>query len=288
MQHTPVKAQSEGCFSLKNMCVINTPLQYHSDLGLWIKHEEKCCPTGPHFSKTRGVFAHIAKRRESIIGVLDTSHSQGGWAVAQACKLLNKQCHLWYPLRKHELRVPYKPQQQAAFELGAELHPLQAGRSAILYHTAKRELNKLTRGGGYMMPNALKLLESVDETALEFARTEIPFGLETILVSASSGTIAAGVQRAITNSGWPGSLVVHMGYSRSTATLQNYMQKMSGIAFGAPPKFVDEGYGYADAVKDFDLPLSFLCNSFYDRKALAWWVREGKNSCGKTLFWNIG
>ena len=84
------------------MCVINTPLNYFPEFGLWVKREDLCCPGGPNFSKTRGVFAHVCKRTETVIGVLDTAHSQGGWAVARDCSLLDKQCLLFYPIRKSE------------------------------------------------------------------------------------------------------------------------------------------------------------------------------------------
>ena len=173
------------------MIVINTPLEHHPDWGLWVKREDLSCPGGPNFSKTRGVFAHIKARPESVIGVLDTAHSQGGWAVAKACRLLNKGCILFYPVRKREHNQPLKPQQLAAKELGADLVRMKAGRSAVLYHGAK----KCLKPTAYMMPNALKLPESVEETALEFARTKLPPDLQTIVVPASSGTIAAGVLR---------------------------------------------------------------------------------------------
>src|SRR5262249_34387357 len=154
---------------------LGTPVEHHPELGLWVKREDLCCPGGPNFSKTRGVYAHVAKRPEGVIGVLDTHHSQGGWAVARACAALNKHCVLFYPVRKADRNLLYtgmkptqdpvwgewgdilRPQQVAAFNLGAGLVPLAAGRSAVLYHRAKSALSE--ERGSYMMPNALKLPE---------------------------------------------------------------------------------------------------------------------------------
>lgn len=264
------------------MCVPNTPVTHHPELGLYVKHEEECCPGGPNFSKTRGVFARVASRPEQIIGVLDTSHSQGGWAVAKACSLLGKQCVLFYPVRKHHEFDPLQPQQQAAQKLGAKLVELPAGRSAILYHRAK----KLLSSDGYLMPNALKLLESVDETAAEFKRTTIP-KVKTIVVSASSGTIAAGVCRGAHLVDWRGRMIVHMGYSRPQAAVRRYIEEVARVPSSAVT-FVDEGYSYADKARPgVDPP--FPCNSYYDLKAYRW-ICANRTALGddNIWFWNIG
>jgi hypothetical protein len=286
------------------MCVPNTPVGDHiSDWGLFVKHEEKCCPVGPHFSKTRGVFAHIQKRPESVIGVLDTAHSQGGWAVAQACKLLNKHCVLYYPVRRADkatgldwdptgrgtwgdaLREP----QLEAERLGASLVPLEAGRSAILYHRAKKDLANEVGPDSYFMPNALKLQETITETVAEFQRTDLP-NVGTIVVSASSATIAAGVILGAHIEKWDGTVVVHMGYSRPARAVLAYIFGMIGLL---PPflrlkiVIVDEGYGYADEARSGLTP-PFPCNKFYDLKALRWWMSVGRARYKKALLWNIG
>lgn len=288
-----------------HMCVNNTPVEHYPELGLYVKREDLCCPSGPHFSKTRGVYAHVAERPEEIIGVLDTAHSQGGWAVAAACKLLNKHCVVYYPVRKADQDTTIgwdpigkglwgdvlKPQQIAAQELGASLLPLQAGRSAVLYHQAKKDLwDETELGSSYMMPNALKLPEMVSETVAEFRRTKLP-DVSTILVSASSATIAAGVILGAELSDWEGTIIVHMGYSRPDAAVRNYIRKMTGIGEliqKVSVRIVDEGYAYADVAKPGPAP-SFPCNEFYDLKAFRWWLKTGRYTYHKrALFWNIG
>lgn len=277
------------------MCVERTPVEHYPDLGLWVKREDLCCPSGPHFSKTRGVYAHIKNRPEKVIGCLDTSHSQGGWATAQACRLLGKECRVYYPVTKkqREEGFPVAPQQAAARDLGADLIPLQAGRSAVLYHSAKKHLANCC-AETYMMPNALKLPEMIDETIDEVLRTPLP-PVELVIISASSGTIAGGVWKGMWQLGFEGTVIVHQGYSRPEPVIRKYMTKM---AFGerAPLdgevklEFVDEGYAYGDLSRGTEVP-PFPSNKFYDRKAFHWWVRErreGKFDGVEALLWNVG
>lgn len=263
------------------MVVEGTPVEYLPDLGLWVKREDLCCPLGPHFSKTRGVYRRALSSPEKLIGVLDTSHSQGGWAVARACALLGKQCMLFYPERKSEIGFPLKPQQQAARDLGAILVPLPAGRSAVLYHRAKAQVEAK---GGYMFPNALKLWETVQETKLEFLRTKLP-KVDRILISASSGTIASGLIHGAYEARWKGQITVHMGYSRPSNAVKAYLNKMSGAPLDRV-EIIDEGYAYVDEANSGPNP-SFPCNSFYDLKAFRWWAQSDSPK-DSTLLWNVG
>ncbi|MDB5177570.1 MAG: hypothetical protein JWN75_1238 [Candidatus Saccharibacteria bacterium] len=290
----------------------NTPIEYHSEVKLWVKREDLSCD-GPRFSKTRGVLAHIAARPERMIGVLDTFHSQGGWAVARACAELGRECHLWYPVYKADDPQTVRPQQMEAMKLGAILYPLPAGRSAILYHTAKKQLLGAVEARqveasvfGYMMPNALKLPESVSETAAELVRSHVEgppdatsssggvnyHRMDNVLVSCSSGTIAAGVLKGLAEIGWSGNLILHMGYDRSEDALIDYLFDMSGVTpFGPGSSIVlqtvNERYSYKDeAPRGASAP--FPCNSHYDLKAYDWWQRNHQFYAGETLLWNIG
>lgn len=283
-------------FLTTQMCVVGTPLEHHPDLGLHVKREDLCCPGGPNFSKTRGVWQHVRSRPEPTIGVLDTSHSQGGWAVARACSLLGKQCVVFFPVRKGQHSDVFPPQQEAALNLGANLEPLRAGRSAILYHWARKH-PAMPAGASYLMPNALKLPETVAETAAEVGRTDLPPGLHTVIVPASSGTIAAGVLAGLMVAGWSGTLVVHMGYHRSVEAIQGYIQKCVGHYFANSVRlmggghikvaYVDEGYDYRDAARPGSDP-PWPCNQFYDLKSFRWWLRDGRSQLGEALFWNVG
>jgi hypothetical protein len=272
--------------------IVSTPLEDHlSKYGLLVKREDLCCPhPGPPFSKMRGVIAHVASRPEEVIGVLDTAHSQAGWAVAYACSLLDKECINFYPVYKGKEFEPLQRQQQMARTLGARLVDLPAARSAILFHRAKKHLTRATNKPSYMMPNALKLDETVAETAEEFRRTFEAHGKligdKPILVPASSGTIAAGVDRGLNNLGLANLIIVHMGYSRSAGAMASYIHKMSK-AGDLAIRFIDEGYQYKDEAYYGPTP-PWPCDKFYDLKAFRWWMAKGRQELGEAVLWNIG
>lgn len=264
----------------------NTPIEIYTIQGckILVKREDLSSPPpGPPFSKMRGVVAHIRNRSEQVIGVLDTFHSQGGWAVAQACAELGRRAIVYYPVYKGETGL--REFQQRALELGAELKSLPAGRSAVLYHAARRSLMAAT--AAYMMPNALKLWETVEETAKEVAYVPEHLVRGTWVVSASSATLAAGVMAGLSKSSARPRIIVHLGYSRPESAVRHYVSRYFGI-FRSQPAFdlVDEGYAYKDAVKEMEAP--FPCNPYYDRKALKWILNNYDCLNKPVLFWNVG
>jgi 1-aminocyclopropane-1-carboxylate deaminase/D-cysteine desulfhydrase-like pyridoxal-dependent ACC family enzyme len=267
----------------------NTPVEWHADLGLWVKREDQACKKpGPQFSKTRGVFAHVAKKVKegvTLFGALDTYHSQAGHAVARACNLLGARCLVFYPEYKRE-PGPRAPQRRAV-EQGAALFPLKAGRSAILFHQARRETEAK---GGYMMPNALKLDESVEETAKEVRGEAL--SADVVLIPASSATIAAGVISGFEKAGRLGDIevVVHLGYTRSLDAVRGYLLTKTGVK---PEDYnlriVNEGFAYKDKARIIhDLP--FPCNHYYDMKTMDWWLGMARQQYPnkRVLFWNVG
>lgn len=265
----------------------NTPVEHYPEFDLWVKREDlSCLPPGPPFSKTRGVFAHIASRPEPVIGVLDTFHSQAGHAVARACEILGKTCINFYPHYKADAGKELRPPQKASAALGAVLEPLPAGRSCILYHAARKQTEAR---GGYMMPNALKLAESVTETAKEVA-TVLGKGIDQVILPCSSGTIAAGVIKGFEEAGEAPTYVLHLGYSRSIDALERYLIEASGLRYNLDLlrerfRFVDEGYQYKDKARPGEDP-PWPCNAYYDLKAFRWWVKYGEGQ--DALLWNIG
>lgn len=280
----------KGKLTAKGMLRIGTPTEdWSKEFGLFVKREDLSCPEpGPPFSKTRGVFARVKVREEKIIGVLDTAHSQAGHAVARACQILGKKCLNFYPVYKKE-GTPTKeghklrPAQQSALDLGARMKPLQAGRSCILFHAAKKRTEAI---GGYMMPNALKLEESVGETAKEVDRATTNTDFSQIIIPISSGTIAAGVIKGFLDKGWEGKFLIHMGYSRSHEEVVRYLENQSGHS-NINLVLIDEGFSYKDKAKGSVIP-PWPCNVYYDLKAFQWWYGHREDFEGETLFWNIG
>jgi len=271
----------------------STPIMTYSiqNRTIYVKREDFCID-GPAFSKMRGVMSHLLNRPEKTIGVLDTYHSKAGWGVSMICKELKKQCIVFYPEYKNDKQLRYN--QAMAFGEGAKLIPLQAGRSCILYHQAKKWLQNNCKENFYMMPNALKLQESIDETAKQV--WSIPkefFSNTTWIISISSGTIAAGVIKGIlqyiSNTNFCNEIPIylHEGYSRPKNSVLNYIEKsVSLLVRGLNIQIIDEGYQYKDAIK---CECPFPCNPYYDKKAWNWLINNLQNIKTKNiLFWNIG
>jgi len=261
-----------------NPCVNNTPVERIGE-ALWVKREDLCCPGGPDFSKMRGVYAHLAKRPESVIGVLDSYHSQAGHAVARAGALLGKRVINFYPDFKREPGP--RPQQLRALACGAVLWSLPAGMSAVLWHQARKHLP----AGAYMMPNGLQLPESIAETRAEVIRTGFPVEFNTVVIAASSGTIAQGVVEGFLDRPEaliyrPPRFIIHMGYSRAHEPMRAKFPTAANV------ELVDEGYAYKDKAKA-GYPAPFPCNEYYDLKAWNWLVSTSLLT-NNTLFWNIG
>lgn len=270
----------------------NTPIEQHVVNGkpLWVKREDLCCEApGPSFSKMRGVVAHIQRRDNPVIGVLDTFHSQAGWGVAYAGQLLGRQVVNYWPRYKADPPdgLPRQQQKNAA-ALGAEMVAIPAGRSAILYHRARKHLRDYYGRSAYMVPNALKILESTEENAKEAERTApqlIELGIEAVLLSVSSGTVASGVIRGLRLGGWCGVFILHMGYSRSPEALLNYIGGRAGEDILFSYEVVNENYRYTESVDCTHL-VGFPCHPYYDAKALLWWANSDRKK--PTLLWNVG
>lgn len=282
--------------------VNNTPVEQHDLHGrrVWVKREDLCAPyPGPAFSKTRGVWAHIAAREEPVIGVLDTLHSKAGWCVSYLGALQHKKVVNYWPRFKADPPLGLvRPQQIEAHNQGATMVAVKAGRSAILYHTAKKHLREAYGADGYLMPNALKLPESITENAAEAERTAEHLPRDAVLViSISSGTVASGVLKGLASAGLLGNyrVVLHMGYSRPEEAARAYIETMSGLKLNPElVQIVDESYGYADtAPKGSSAP--FPCNPHYDLKAWNWLSKVMIYATDKApfegrpvVFWNIG
>jgi 1-aminocyclopropane-1-carboxylate deaminase/D-cysteine desulfhydrase-like pyridoxal-dependent ACC family enzyme len=267
-----------------------TPIEKYN--GIYVKREDLCClPPGPPFSKVRGVVEHIRARPEKIFGCLDTFHSQAGVGVAWACKNLHRKCVNFYPVYKAEAEGVLRENQQKALRLGAVMVPLQAGRSAILFHRARKLLEEQFPGA-YMMPNALKLPESVEATAREVERSAEQIRRikpDQVVVSISSGTIAAGVVLGLSRLKLRKvpTIWLHEGYSRSEDAVRAYLNKMVGNDIDREFQviIVDEKYAYKDTAPR-KVAVPFPSNEFYDKKAWCW-LQEAKLT-GNVLMWNVG
>lgn len=275
----------------------NTPVLSYDLNGrtILVKREDLCSPApGPGFSKTRGVWAHIRNRPEPVIGVLDTLHSKAGWCVSQLGTALGKKVVNYWPRYKSDPADGFpREQQRFSSSFGAEMVALPAGRSFILYHKARADLQARFGQDGYMMPNALKLPESVTENAAETMRT-LPLLPDrfNLVVSISSGTVAAGVLRGLGEAKMLDRVTVwlHSGYDRPDGAVREYVQEKAQMTERGirNVRIVREGYNYADRAPA-TARAPFPCNPYYDLKAWHW---MGQNlhllDDQPTVFWNIG
>lgn len=263
-----------------------TPVEVHHVDGrpVYVKREDECVGEA-RFSKLRGVHSHLLKIEAPHVAVLDTFHSKAGWGTAYIGGALGKRVTVFFPVYRGETRL--REPQHRARRLGATLVPFPAGRSCILYHRAKREVEERHGADGYLLPNGLKLVETVEETATEVETVDPNLRRgATWVVSVSSGTIAAGVVRGLSELGADVELVLHMGYSRSEAGLLGYIEDKAGQpGDGVRLRVVDEGFDYKDAVK---VRCPFPCNPYYDLKAWRWIVRNRASLGDRVVFWNIG
>jgi len=263
---------------------------------IWVKREDLCCPfPGPSFSKIRGLEQAIVQLRNrpmippTRFAGLDTCHSKAGWGIAYVCKHYNIPCTIYYPVYKGEIELRYF--QKKCEELGAELVPMPATRSAILYHRCKKDfLEKYPQG--HFLPNGLKLKQTVKETSdelIKYTPKELLSKNAVWVVSVSSGTIAAGVILGLTELEYKGTIILHMGYSRSRKGLRDYLMKITdGHMNPWQIMLMDDGYEYRDAV---ELRCPFPCNPYYDLKAWKW-LKENIGTIlfekSPIVFWNIG
>lgn len=272
---------------------INTPWEQYD--GLWVKREDlSAIPPGPSFSKIRGVEKRLMATqagpfKKTSIGVVDSRHSKAGWGVSYLCQHYGIPCVVYYPILKSDTGL--RAYQKKCQEFGAELRGLPATMSAVLFNQAKKDFYEKDPTG-YMMPNGLKLIESVEGTARELADSTPPELLtddKVWVVSISSGTIGAGVLWGLVQSNFRGRLIFHFGYDRSEKGLWDYLERLLPSSVlssrGFALEFVNEGYEYKDAVS---IHVPFPCNPYYDRKAYKWIIEHLDYNSGNVVFWNIG
>lgn len=272
---------------------------------VWVRREDLCAalPGSPDFSKLRGIEEHLLRTRPARVGVLDSIHSKAGWGVAWVGSHIGLPVDVYYPVTVREGGVdghPVRPFQKHARDLGATLHPLPAGMSAVLWHQARADFMKTYREGEFL-PNGLQFPEAVEATCAQLAGdpsrpmmvSEQMLRRDAMwVVSASSGNIASGLLKGLALCGFQGTLVVHMGYSRSQDSLMERIHSRAGLWQGAiNVVLVDEGWEYAQDASGF---APFPCNPYYDLKAWQWLASEKglamqcRVGANTVVFWNIG
>lgn len=271
-----------------SLVISSTPWEsYEIDgIPIWVKREDLSCPhPGPSFSKIRGIEKVIQSQLRGVcppeaVGVVDTVHSKAGWGVSYICYALGVPCWVFYPLKKSDDIASPRVFQRMAKSFGAEIIPLPATKSSVLFYQA-RKIFYAHYPLGFMMPNGLQLYDTILQTSREVSLSPPDLLCGSWVVSVSSGTIGCGVVMGLSQLGFGGKLFFHFGFSRSEEVMKQKVKKYGNVNV----VMIDEGYQYADAVK---FPCPFPCNPYYDRKAWKWLVKNIKDLEPPVIFWNIG
>ncbi len=262
----------------------STPIEVYE--GIYVKRDDLCCDD-PSTAKIRGLYRFVEQRRSfSVFGLLDGRHSRNGWALAKVCQALGKKARVYWPQRVSETYEARGPTRDAAARLGAETVGVQAGRSAVVYATARRDLAEVY-GNSCMVPNAVKIAETVDAHVEEIAsqREELlSIAPETLVMSCGSGTIAAGVLSGLFRIGLIPEVHLVLGYGQEEKRLRRYLGSYTQFPqMGI--KVLDGGYAYGSKE---EVDVAFPCCEYYEAKAWSWLMSNRDSLPEPILFWNSG
>lgn len=265
----------------------DTSIEKYEDI--FVKREDLCFTRVnglelPPLAKLRGaefLLRRLKKEGYKTIGVFDTRVSKAGWGIAGICSYLGLRCRSYFPLLKNQKR--FKDQQYMASLFGAKLVAIPAGRTAILYSIAKKDLARIK--DSYMLPLGLVCIETVQEVA-KIAGKIPKYG--TIVICTGTGTITAGLLAGLTKENLPEKVI---GVSCGMA-LKKQDQRITALLKETGKLKSKEILELVLVEKDYYSPeniiVPFPCHPYYDKKAWRW-LMENKHKLKKPiLFWNIG
>jgi len=269
---------------------VDTPVERY-EVGeklVYVKRDDLCCPfPGPNNAKARGVYGYMKMLANCGIenfGVLDTKISRSGWIVAWVGQKLGVKVYDFYPVYKDDTGLRFT--QKMAKALGAELFGQPGSMQWWRYYQAKAEM---TRVGGHMLPDMLKLSTSVEEVASVVEKTNKRYLKGTIVISVGSGIMLAGVMKGLKRKDvYPdiyGVLVTRNSKKRVEKNVLRFLPVLDNMKVWSCLKLVDPGYEYLE--KEL-CETPFPCDVYYDRKAWKWLVDNLDKLKEPILFWNIG
>ena len=263
----------------------NTPVEKYSVAGrnIFVKREDLSTSwPAPSLAKLRGCLLRMVSLKDAgvtSIGVFDTRISKSAWGVAYlASKLGRLSVDAYYPELKSEFGQLHQ-QQLMAKQLGATLHPMRGGRTAVLYSKAKHEVEN---AGNYMMPLGLVVEESVDAIATESRTIPNIFLGGDLVVCTGSGMTLAGIIKGI-------SMHQHHIYGISAGmSTKRQINRINSVRVEIPENvsiILPDGSEY---YKPENISVPFPSSLYYDRKAWKWLLENLEILREPTIFWNIG
>lgn len=288
------------------MMLINTPVEEHN--GVYVKREDLAVngPTAPPFSKMRGVLAHLTKLRDTgtvTVGYAESAISMAGWGLAWTAMQLGLKAVIFCPIYKcdHPYLEVLRKHRKWWERCGAEIVPMPAGRTKIIYYQGRKWLEENRPKNSVMLPIGMSFPETVEATEKEYLWTLKEYDLKpkNVVLCVGSGTIAAGVARGIAESNLKTNLWGILTRDGSVPEKLRYMEKLAGfslsgtgmLAQSSPVSLtlLPSGFEYTQKCH---CSVPFSCNPYYDAKAWEWLMsKKGflpelhKKSI---LFWNIG
>lgn len=274
--------------------MITTPLEHYELNGIrvYVKREDLCGGADePTFSKIRGVFAHLEKLKYkgiTTVGYTETSISMAGWGVAWAAKKLGMTAVIFDPQYKNTPDVlAYHRSKWKMYD--AVIEPVPAGMAKVNWYISKRILHEKYGKNAVLLPLGLPFKESIQATTKEVhiaLNHQMPVIPKTIVVNIGSGTICAGILKAVYESPHDIRLIGIMGRTGDVHKKRQIIIDKSGLLLYAFPFDVfDPGWQYTEK-SEIDCP--FESHPYYDLKAWEWLSENVLNLSQPILFWNIG
>ena len=269
-----------------------TPIQLYE--GIYVKREDLCFdPPAPPFSKCRGIILHLLKLKKqgvTTVGYTETSISMAGWGLAWACKELGLKLVIFDPQYKETPpTLAYHREQWKKFNVIIE--PIPAGMAKVnLYISQKILFSKYD--SCVHLPLGLPFPETIEATKEEVWKTlrGSTIRFKTIVVCVGSGTICAGILKALGNWTYKYNVIGVMTRTGNIEEKKKRIQEKAGFmnGFFKPNlnfQLIDPGWEYTDKSL---IQVPFPCHEYYDAKAWQW-LTENKNTLkAPILFWNIG
>jgi len=247
----------------------------------------------PALAKLRGVcdlVKHLKAQGIKKLGAFDTRVSHAGWGLSAACQENGIECHVYFPYLKAQKELA--PQQKESKKLGAHLHKLKGGRTAVLYSQAKKHA---IENDIHMLPLGLVCKETVINVKNEALSVSRKYN--TIVISTGTGTILSGVLLAYKNVKQVYGVNIEtrpIKIHAVSAGMSEVKQRKRIMKLWKEVKEISnfDNVEFHISEKDYYTPeecdCPFPCHEYYDRKAYKWMIDNYNKLKQPLLFWNIG
>lgn len=291
---------------LGDVLLLNTPIlpyKYGSHI-YYVKREDLCVQLkdAPPFAKIRGLYPYmLALKSKDIntVGYMDTAISMAGWGISYVAKLLNMKCVIYYPKYKEGYKYNQDEFIEKWKENGAEIHPITPPNLYKINVAIAKKHFEDHYSSGHFLPDGLKLTNTIDAVAEEAINAMNISDFKTIICNVGSGVMLAGIIRGLIKSfNRVHEIVGVLAHKElSPDRKESAIMKMAGITslkyalsnsiYDATDNFrVEKGdYTYYEECT-VDCP--FPCNTYYDRKAFDYMIKNIESFKEPILFWNIG